>query len=150
MTSLPMMASVVRGVQADFVTVLVFLLFGLFFAWLALMIARLVRPSNPSEAKAVPYECGELPRGTPWVRFNVRFYLIALFFIIFDVEVLFLYPWATVFKQLFPVAGTLVFWEMALFIGILALGLAYVWAKGDLDWVKKLTAGTGAEEVSGE
>ncbi len=146
----PLIATVARGVHPDFITVLVFILFGIFFAGLALGIARLVRPSNPSAAKSLPYECGELPQGTPWVRFNVRFYLIALFFIVFDVEVIFLYPWAVVFKQLFPVAGGLVFWEMVVFLGILVLGLAYIWAKGDLDWVKSLTARAGAEEVSGE
>lgn len=145
-----MTASVSSGVQADFASVLVFILFGIFFAGLALGLAWLIRPSNPSAAKSVPYECGELPRGATWVRFNVRFYLIALFFIIFDVEVIFLFPWAVVFRQLYPVAGGLVFWEMVAFIAILVLGLAYVWAKGDLDWVKSLTAADAAEEVSGD
>ena len=113
------------------------------------LIAKLVRPSKPGGEKGVAYECGELPVGSSWVRFNIRFYLVALFFIVFDVEVLFLYPWATVFKDLFPVAGSLVFVEMAVFIAILVIGLAYVWAKGDLDWVKTLASRNGTE-VSGE
>jgi NADH-quinone oxidoreductase subunit A len=151
MTSTPL-AAVSTGVQADFTTVLVFLLFGIFFAFLALGIARLLRPHAPNPAKLTNYECGELPVGPAWVRFNVRFYLIALFFIVFDVEVIFLYPWAVVFKQLFPhpQLGALVFWEMMVFLAILAIGLAYVWAKGDLDWVKGITARGAAEEVPGE
>jgi len=108
-----------------------------------------VRPNKPSAAKQVTYECGELPRGSSWVRFNIRFYLIALFFIVFDVEVVFIYPWAVVFKPLFPAIGRLLFVEMGQFLGILALGLAYIWAKGDLDWVKSLARRDGAE-VSGK
>jgi NADH-quinone oxidoreductase subunit A len=136
----PPLASVSTGVLAGFATVLLFLLFGIFFALLALGIAKLLRPHNPHPTKLTTYECGELPRGSSWVRFNIRFYLVALFFIVFDVEVVFLFPWAVVFKQLFPVPGLgpLVFWEMMIFLGILTLGLAYVWAKGDLDWVKGL------------
>ena len=90
------------------------------------------------------YECGELPTGSSWVRFNVRFYLVALFFLIFDVEVVFLFPWAVVFKHLFPVPelGPIVFWEMIIFLGILTTGLVYIWVKGDLDWVKKLVERT--------
>jgi NADH-quinone oxidoreductase subunit A len=140
MIASPPLASVSTGVLAGFATVLLFLLFGIFFAMLALGIAKLLRPHNPHAAKLTTYECGELPRGSSWVRFNIRFYLVALFFIVFDVEVVFLFPWAVVFKQLFPVPGLgpLVFWEMMVFLGILALGLAYVWVKGDLDWVKGL------------
>ena len=114
---------------------------------IALGVAKLLRPHNPNPAKLTTYECGELPQGSSWIRFNVRFYLIALFFIVFDVEVIFLYPWAVVFKSLFPVPelGALVFWEMVLFLSILTVGLAYVWAKGDLDWVKKLVERPGDE-----
>jgi len=128
-----------------FATVFVFILVGFAFAGIALAVAKLLRPSNPSPAKLTTYECGELPRGTSWVRFNVRFYLIALFFIIFDVEVIFLFPWAVVFKHLYPLPelGALVFWEMVIFLAILSLGLAYVWVKGDLDWVKKLVERPG-------
>jgi len=123
-----------------YATVLIFVLVGFAFAGLALVVAKWIRPSNPSPAKMTTYECGELPIGSSWIRFNVRFYMIALFFVIFDVEVIFLYPWAVVFKSLYPVPGlgVLVFWEMVIFLAILTLGLAYVWAKGDLEWVKKL------------
>lgn len=142
-SSLPLLMpflAVTSGLRGTYATVLIFVLVGFVFAGIALGVAKLLRPSNPSPAKMTTYECGELPTGSSWVRFNVRFYLIALFFIVFDVEVIFLYPWAVVFKQLYPVAGlgALVFWEMILFLGILAVGLAYVWVKGDLAWVKQL------------
>jgi len=156
MSIVPPLAAVSTGVHANYATVLVFILFGIFFAFLALTIARLLRPHKPNPAKLTTYECGELPRGSSWVRFNVRFYLIALFFIVFDVEVIFLYPWAVVFKHLFPhpQLGAVVFWEMIIFLAILSVGLAYVWAKGDLNWVKSL-ADRGRdqsilEEVSGK
>jgi NADH-quinone oxidoreductase subunit A len=131
-------------VVGNFATVLIFVLVGFVFAGIALAVAKILRPSNPSPAKATTYECGEVPIGSSWVRFNVRFYLIALFFLIFDVEVVFLFPWAVVFKQLFPIPGlgSLVFWEMVIFLSILTVGLIYVWAKGDLDWVKKLVERT--------
>jgi len=83
------------------------------------------------------YECGEVPEGSAWVKFNVRFYVIALIFIIFDVEVIFLFPWAVVFQELSNNGlGLLAFIEMFVFVLILIVGFAYVWVKGDLDWVK--------------
>ena len=145
-------SAVSTGLHADFATVLLFILFGIFFGLLALGIARLLRPSNPFPAKLTTYECGELPQGSSWVRFNIRFYLIALFFIVFDVEVMFLFPWAVIFRDLLglPGMGALVFWEMVLFLAILVVGLAYVWGKGDLDWVKSLVAREPGEEVAAE
>ena len=83
------------------------------------------------------YECGEVPEGSAWVKFNVRFYVIALIFIIFDVEVIFLFPWAVIFQELSANGlGLLAFVEMFIFVLILVVGFAYVWVKGDLDWVK--------------
>ena len=145
-------SAVSTGLHADFATVLLFILFGIFFGLLALGIARLLRPSNPFPAKLTTYECGELPQGSSWVRFNIRFYLIALFFIVFDVEVMFLFPWAVIFRDLLGVngMGALAFWEMVLFLAILVVGLAYVWGKGDLDWVKSLVAREPGEEVAAE
>ena len=121
--------------------------FGTVFAFLALAVAlvlvtqvlsHLLRPHKLHAAKQRPYECGEEPEGSPWVKFNVRFYLVALFFIIFDVEIIFMLPWAVVFNEMLGTIGAFAFIEMAIFVAILALGLAYVWAKGDLDWVKGL------------
>ena len=133
-------AAMHASLAGHFATIFIFILVGFAFAWIALVLARILRPSNPHPAKLTTYECGELPRGSSWVRFNVRFYLIALFFLVFDVEVIFLFPWAVVFKPLLPhpQLGKLVFWEMMIFLAILAFGLAYIWAKGDLHWVKKL------------
>ena len=140
MSLLPPLGTAGTSMLENYATVLIFVLVGLVFAALALRVAKILRPRNPNYAKMTTYECGELPIGSAWVRFNVRFYLIALFFLIFDVEVIFLYPWAVVFKHLFPVPGlgALVFWEMVIFLSILSMGLAYIWVKGDLDWVKKL------------
>ena len=91
------------------------------------------------------YECGEVPEGSACVKFNVRFYVIALIFIIFDVEVIFLFPWAVIFQDLSASGfGFLAFIEMLVFVLILVVGFAYVWIKGDLDWVKmKLKYGAG-------
>ena len=100
---------------------------------LPLTIQSLISPrKNKGGSKLESYECGEIPEGSAWVKFNIRFYIIALIFIIFDVEVVFMFPWATVFQenQLFY------FIEMFIFMSILLVGLAYVWVKGDLDWVK--------------
>jgi len=81
-------------------------------------------------SKDIPYECGMDPIGDARVRYTVRFYIIAMFFIVFDIEAIFLYPWAVVFKSL----GWFGFVEMLIFIGILAVGLIYVWGKGALEW----------------
>ncbi len=107
-----------------------------------LLTARLIRPHRPNVEKLSTYESGEEPVGTAWGQFNVRFYIVALVFILFDVELVFLFPWATVFGQKELIAATDGLWgwfalsEMFLFIAILALGLAYVWAKGYLNWEK--------------
>ena len=87
---------------------------------------------NKSGDKLIPYECGEIPEGSAWVQFNIRFYVIALIFLIFDVEIVFLFPWAVVYQEL----GLLAFIEAFLFVLILVVGFIYIWAKGDLNWVK--------------
>ena len=98
-----------------------------------------IRPNRPDPVKEATYECGEPPVGTGWVRFDMRFYTVALLFLIFDVEVAFLYPWGLVFREL-KAAGLFVFIEMAVFLGILLVGFVYVWARGDLDWIKSTAA----------
>ena len=102
------------------------------------LIQHLLSPRhNKGGEKLTSYECGEIPEGSAWVKFNVRFYVIALIFIIFDVEVIFLFPWAVVFQSLTESGfGLLAFIEMFIFVLILIVGFAYVWVKGDLDWVK--------------
>ena len=79
------------------------------------------------------------------MQFNIRFYLVALFFIVFDVEIIFILPWAVVFNEMVAEFGPLAFWDMAIFVGILVVGLAYVWRKGDLEWVKGLTRRSRSE-----
>jgi NADH:ubiquinone oxidoreductase subunit 3 (subunit A) len=116
-----------------FACVLLFLVVGFVFLAITLFLSRLLQSKGQAGPdKYIPYECGELPEGSAWIRFNIRFYIIALIFIIFDVEIVFLLPWAVVFKKL----GSFAFIEGLIFIGILAVGLAYVWKKGDLEWVK--------------
>ena len=97
-----------------------------------LLVWKVIRPSRYSEEKLTTYECGENPTGSAWVQFNIRFYVFALIFIVFDVEAVFLLPWAVVFRQLGPLA----FLEGLVFIAILAVALTYVWRKGDLEWVR--------------
>lgn len=115
---------------SEFGIILLFVILGFVFVAIALVAAAIVRPSRPNPKKNSTYECGEIPIGEPWVRFNVRFYVIALVFLLFDVEVVFLLPWALVFKQL----GWFAFIEMIVFIIILFAGFAYLWGKGDLNW----------------
>jgi NADH-quinone oxidoreductase subunit A len=117
----------------SFAGVLLFLVAGFVFLSIALLLSRLIQPKGiPGADKYMPYECGEVPEGSAWIRFNIRFYVLALIFIIFDVEIILLLPWAVVFKDMGPFA----FIEGLIFIGILSIGLAYVWKKGDLEWVK--------------
>lgn len=116
----------------DFGTVLVFAVIGIVLVAVPLLIQRIVAPARKTADKQSTYECGEDAEGLAWVQFNVRFYVVALIFIIFDVEVVLLFPWAVVFKEL----GWLAFVEAAVFLAILALGLAYAWRRGDLEWVK--------------
>jgi len=116
----------------DFAAVLVFIALAVLCVFFTLVFSWVVRPSKPSAAKSSTYECGEIPSGDAWIKFNIHFYVIALIFIIFEVEILVLFPWAVVFRKL----GMTGFIEMLVFVGILMLGLAYLWKKGDLDWVK--------------
>lgn len=116
----------------DFGTVFLFVIIGAVLLTVALLLAKLLSPANPSKNKLSTYECGEEAEGSAWVKFNIRYYIIALIFIIFDVEILFLFPWAIVYKNL----GWLAFIEMAIFLLVLIVGLIYVWKKGDLNWVK--------------
>lgn len=127
-----------------YANVLVFLLFGAFFVVLNVSIlSRILRPKLEEEFKDTTYECGEPPIGSSWVRFDMRFYTFALVFLIFDVEVAFLYPWALIFREFKSVP--FIFVEVAIFISILVCGLIYVWNKGDLDWVKSTDAQPDAE-----
>ncbi len=128
----------------NFSNVFVFLTLGTVFVAVTLLLGRLVRPADPNLIKMSNYECGEEPIGHSWITFNVRFYVIALIFVIFDVEVVFLFPWAVVFRSM----GWIAFWDVLIFMGVLLVGFAYVWKMGDLDWIKDL--GNLQEEGEGD
>jgi len=117
----------------DFLPIIIFTILAAVLIGVPLALQHLLSPRHNKDGdKLVSYECGELPEGSAWVKFNIRFYVIALIFLIFDVEIIFLFPWAVVFQNL----GLLAFIEAFIFVMILVVGFIYVWAKGDLDWVK--------------
>lgn len=114
----------------EFGKALIFIIVAILFVLIALFVAKLIRPNRPTFEKLTTYECGENPQGSPWIKFNIRFYVVALIFLIFDVEVVLLIPWALVYKD-FGMAG---FLAGSFFLFLLALGMAYEWRKGDLEW----------------
>jgi NADH-quinone oxidoreductase subunit A len=122
-----------------FANVLLFSATAILFVFGSLLAGRFLRPNAPNKEKAMIYECGEKPIGQAWFNFNPRFYLVALVFVIFEVEIAFMFPVASVYKYFLEHgSGLLAFGEIAVFVAILAVGLAYVWAMGDLEWVKGL------------
>ena len=136
--------------------------FGVVFAAIfvvaqVIVLSRILAPRVKTKDKLTTYECGEPTIGSAWIRFDMRFYTTALVFLIFEVEVAFLFPWAVVFNEFVALgeqSGGLMarlfpFIEVAVFAGVLGVGLIYVWVKGDLDWVKSLSAQDQAKsEVS--
>ena len=121
------------GVIAIFASLAVAIPVGMFLiSWLLSLVK--VRPNNPSEVKSSIYECGFETITERWSQFNFRYYSIALLFVIFDVEVVFLFPWAASFGTMSAQFGLFVLAEMSVFIGILVLGWVYAWKKGSLEW----------------
>ena len=116
----------------EFGKILAFLIVGAVFTGAGLIASWLLRPKRPYPGKLTTYECGEEPIGSAQVRFNIRFYVVALIFLVFEVEVVFLFPWALVFKEY----GMFAFGEMLVFLAILIVGYAYAWVQGDLEWDK--------------
>lgn len=114
----------------SYVIVTVFLVLGVAFPIFVLWLGTQLRPNKPTQAKQTTYESGNIPTGDSQIRFNVRYYLYALMFVIFDVETVFLYPWAVAYKQL----GLFALVEMAIFAGLLMIGLFYAWKKKVLKW----------------
>ncbi|PKQ17211.1 MAG: NADH-quinone oxidoreductase subunit A [Actinobacteria bacterium HGW-Actinobacteria-7] len=114
----------------DLIVVAAFVVIGALFVAVALSTSWLLSPKNPTPEKAETYECGVETIGSPWIQFRVGYYVYALLYVIFDIETVFLYPWAVVFKQ----TGWFVFTEMIVFIAILFGGLAYAWKEGALKW----------------
>ena len=152
------------------VGILVFVAVGILFLLANLGLGKLIRPDRPSAAKGEIYECGEKPVGSAWIRFDLRFYVVALLFVIFDVEMAFFFPWAVVFgsanragdtnlpeseriaaantfapgTMMAPDPATMqsfaqfAFAEFLVFFAILLVGFAYLWRRGDLEWVRSL------------
>jgi NADH-quinone oxidoreductase subunit A len=124
--------------QFELASIFFFVAVGVAVPLTMLTLGWLVRPNVPNAQKLTIYECGELPVQQAWFNFNPRFYIVALIFLIFDVEVAFTYPVAVVFNRwLARGLGSFAFLELVVFIGILVLGLAYVWRHGDLEWIRQ-------------
>ncbi|MFO0934677.1 MAG: NADH-quinone oxidoreductase subunit A [Planctomycetota bacterium] len=139
----------------DFANILVFIVVGLGFILVNLAVAWFLRPKGPqSGEKRAIYECGEPTIGQAWIRFDIRFYTVALMFVVFDIEIALLFPWAAVFRDMVREGnGWLAFVEVATFLVVLMGGFAFVWAKGDLDWTgpgspSAMTA-PGLDEMAG-
>ncbi|KJU85984.1 NADH dehydrogenase I subunit A [Candidatus Magnetobacterium bavaricum] len=113
-----------------YLAIMVFLMIAFAFALGSLMFGYLVRPRRPYAEKLSTYESGIAPEGEPRQRFSVKYYVIAILFVVFDVEAVFMYPWAVVFDKI----GLFAFIEMAVFIAVLTVGYVYVWKKGAFDW----------------
>ncbi|MBI2943313.1 MAG: NADH-quinone oxidoreductase subunit A [Candidatus Wallbacteria bacterium] len=122
----------------DYLSVLVLVALGVGNVLFMVALPKLLRPSKPNPQKLVAYECGENPVGTSWIQYNARFFSVALVFVVFDVEIVFMFPWAVVFKSLYKTQGCVPFWEMFTFVLVLLVGLAYLWAQGLLEWVKSV------------
>jgi len=125
----------------EFGKIFIYLIMGILFVLFTFFIGKLVALKKPNPEKLTSYECGEEPTGNSWIQFNSRFYVIALVFLLFDVELAFIFPWSTVFSQqelinADPNWGWLSLIEMFIFIAILLIGLVYVWKKGDLNWIR--------------
>ncbi len=118
------------GMRTDFTFVAVMILAAALLMGVALVGASLLRPKKPSKAKLETYECGMETVGDAWVQFRVQYYIFALIFVVFDVETVFLYPWAVSYGKL----GLFAFAEMLVFVGILVVGLVYAWKKQALRW----------------
>lgn len=149
-------------------SILVFVAVAIAFVAGNLLLGRLVRPRKPSPEKGEVYECGEEPIGSAWIQFDLRFYVVALLFVVFDVEIAFFFPWAVVFgtatraanealplEQREAAAAALgatadpatmhtlalfAFLDLLVFFGVLLVGFAYLWKRGDLEWVRSVAA----------
>ncbi|MDZ7806494.1 MAG: NADH-quinone oxidoreductase subunit A [Gracilimonas sp.] len=115
---------------SNFGYILLFIVTGSVFVGVALFAAKLLRPNRPNEIKLMTYECGEIPFGDARIQFNNRFYIIALMFLIFEVEILLLFPWAVVFKEI----GLFAFGVMFVFVFLIFIGFIYELGKGELQW----------------
>ena len=120
----------------NYFPVLVFILVGLAFGIAPIVLGRLMAPYRPDSEKQSPYECGFEPFEDARMKFDVRYYLLAILFILFDLEIAFLFPWATILREIAGDASLRLFgfFEMFVFLGILLIGYIWVWKKGALEW----------------
>ena len=120
----------------NYFPVLVFMIVGFAFGFAPILLGRLIAPNRPDSEKLSAFECGFEPFEEARMKFDVRYYLIAILFILFDLEIAFLFPWAAIFKDIVatPEVKIFGFVEMLVFLGILVVGYVYAWAKGALDW----------------
>ena len=114
----------------DYLILAAFVVIGFAFVIVTVGASNLLSPTAPSEEKSRIYECGSTPVGPPWVQFRIGYYVYALLFVVFDIETVFLYPWAVAFNRM----GLFLLVEMIFFVGILVLGLVYAWKEGALTW----------------
>ncbi len=117
----------------NYFPILVVFILAAGFAIMSLVLTHLVGPKIKDPVKQMPYESGVDPVGETRIRFSIKYFIIALLFIIFDIEIIFLYPWAVVFKK-FLSGGSFIFYEMVIFLAILTFGYVFVWRKGALEW----------------
>jgi len=115
---------------AEYFPILLFMLVGLAVGVAPLVLGKLLGPNRPDPEKLSPYECGFEAFEDARMKFDVRYYLVAILFILFDLEIAFLFPWAVALKEIGPVG----FWSMMVFLAILVVGFVYEWKKGALDW----------------
>src|SRR3954464_1591375 len=130
----------------QYLPVVTLMVLAVVFGVISALVSRLLAPRRPTPAKSAPYECGIVPRKDPSERFPVRFYLVAMIFIIFDIEIIFLYPWAVIFRGLGPFG----LWEMILFAAAVFVSFLYLISNGALDWgpVKRLQRAEDPDMVS--
>jgi NADH-quinone oxidoreductase subunit A len=122
---------------ANYIPILIIFIFATGLAFVLVLAPRLLGAHRPTAEKQMPYECGKDPIGSARERFSVKFYLVAMIFILFDIEAVFLIPWGVVFKDLAAqVSRWFVFTEMMIFIAVLLAGYVYAWKKGAFDWNK--------------
>lgn len=116
--------------MVNWLPILIFFVLIAGFAATSLVMSRIMGVHKPNPIKLSPYESGMTPIGTARDRYSVQFYIVAMLFLLFDVEAIFLFPWAVVYRDL----GMFAFWEMTIFIGVILAGFIYVWKKGGLEW----------------
>ncbi len=120
-----------------YMPVVILMTLGVLLVVVSVFLAQIIRPFKPSALKEQAYECGEDPVGTAWANFNVRFYVVSLIFIVFDVEGALMFPVASIFKKFVEIGeGGVLLGSLLIFIAVLVFGIIYCWAKGDLDWVR--------------